>query len=182
MPNPFIDAQDVVDYIGRGTITDPGMLIAIDAACDMCRTVAEMDFNAGTATVSLDGTGTDCLVLPQRPVNTVGTVTVAAGTITDWMVTDDGGLLRGAAGVDPRPVWPEGRQNVSVTYSFGYEAVDLPRDVRAVALQAAARFIVQGVAKKETVGDVTVEYATNANDLTTNELRILRKYRKARSF
>jgi len=183
MPNPFIDAQDLVDYLGRGTTSDPGMLIAIDSACDMCRTIAEMDFNAGTATISLDGSGTDCLVLPQRPVNTVGTVTLSSsGTITDWMATADGRLLRGTAGCYPRPTWPEGRQNVSITYSYGYEAVDLPRDVRAVALQVAARMIVQGVAKSEAVGDVSVTYAANAGDLTANELRILKKYRKTRSF
>ena len=44
---------------------DAGALIAIDAACDICRDVADQTFNLGTATVTLDGTGTDMLLLPQ---------------------------------------------------------------------------------------------------------------------
>jgi hypothetical protein len=64
MADPFIAPQDLVDYLGRGTITDPGMLIATDAACDTVRTIAERTFNQSTSTVTLDGTGTDALLLP----------------------------------------------------------------------------------------------------------------------
>jgi hypothetical protein len=182
VPNPFIDAQDIVDYIGVGGTTDPGMLIALDSACDICRTIAEQDFNAGTATVSLDGTGTDCLLLAQRPVLNAGTVLVNGGTVTDYMLTADGRLLRGSAvsSTCTLPVWPMGRQNVQVTYEYGY--TEVPRDVRMVALQIAARIVVQGVTVRETQGDLSVDYATAATDLNANELRILRKYRKARSF
>jgi hypothetical protein len=183
MPDPFIDAQDLVDYLGRGTISDPGMLIALDSACDTCRTIAEQDFNAGTATIALDGNGGDCLVLPHFPVGTVaGTITVNGEDETEFMVTDNGMLLRGTAGVSPRPTWPEGRQNVTITYQHGYAAADLPRDVRMVALSVASRYVVQGVAKRESLGDLGIDYATAAGDLTANELRILRKYRRTRSF
>jgi hypothetical protein len=182
MPDPFIDAQDLVDYLGRGTITDPGMLIALDAACDTCRVIAEQDFNAGTITVALDGTGGDSLVLAHYPVSSAGTVTVNGGTITDCMLTANGLLLRGTAGGGTRPVWPQGRQNVTVTYEHGYEAVDLPRDVRAVALQIASRMVVQGVAKSETLGDASITYAAGASDVTANEERILKKYRRTRSY
>jgi hypothetical protein len=119
----------------------------------MCRTIAEQDFNAGTATVSLDGTGGDSLVLAHFPVANAGTVIVNGGTITDYMLTANGLLLRGTAGGTPRPTWPQGRQNVTVTYEHGYQTVDLPRDVRMVALSIASRMIVQGVAKSETLGD-----------------------------
>ena len=181
MPDPFISAQDIVDYIGKGGTADPGMLIALDSACDICRTIAEQDFNAGTATVSLDGSGTDCLLLAQRPVLNAGTVLVDGGTITDYMVTADGRLLRGSAVSSTTPsTWPQGRQNVQVVYDYGF--AEVPRDVRMVALQIAARIVVQGVAMKETQGDLSVDYATAATDLNANELRILRKYRKARSF
>jgi hypothetical protein len=182
MPDPFIDASDLVDYLGRGTITDPGMLIALDSACDMCRTIAEQDFNAGTATVSLDGTGGDSLVLAHFPVANAGTVILNGGTITDYMLTANGLLLRGTAGGTPRPTWPQGRQNVTVTYEHGYQTVDLPRDVRMVALSIASRMIVQGVAKSESLGPQSITYATAATDLTANEDRILKKYRRTRSF
>lgn len=182
MPDPFISQTDLVDYLGRGGTADPGMLIAIDAACDIVRTVAERDFNAGTATISLDGAGTDALPLPNRylPITSAGTVTVAGTAETDYMLTSNGVLLRGTAGGYPRPVWPAGRQNVTVTFAHGYANDDLPRDVRMVALAAATRIAVQGAATEETVGDVRVKYATASTDLTNGERRILQKYRGIR--
>lgn len=180
MPDPFITVQDLTDYLGRDVTTDDGALIATDAACDICRTIAEQQFNRGTATTSYDGTGGDALLLTQLPVLSAGTVTVNGGTITDYMLNGNGILLRGTAGEDPRPVWPSGRQNVSVTYSYGYETVDFPRDVRMVALALASRIMVQGVATEEQVGDVRIRYAGPATDLTNGEKAILRKYRPSR--
>lgn len=180
MPDPFISTQDLVDYLGRGTATDPGIVIATDAACDMCRTVAEQSFNAGTSTITLDGTGTDALLLPDLPVSVAGTVVVNGGTVTDYVLNGNGILLRGTAGVDPRPVWPAGRQNVRVTYDHGYQTVDLPRDVRMVALSIASRLVVQGPMLQETIGNVSARYAYAATDLSNGELRILSKYRQTR--
>jgi hypothetical protein len=177
LPDPFITPQDLVDYLGRGTATDPGMLIATDSACDICRTLADdQQFNRGTTTFTLDGTGTDALLLPQRPVNAAGTVVVNGGTVTDYMLSRTGVLLRGTAGEYPRPTWPEGRQNVVVTADHGYADADLPRDVRMVALGIAARLVVQGVAAEESIGAVRIKYAAAATDVTANELRILRRH------
>jgi len=180
LPDPFIDQQDLTDYLGRDVTADAGALIALDAACDTCRVIAEQDFNAVTATVSLDGNDGDALVLPAFPVTAAGTVLVNGGTITDYMLSDNGLLLRGTAGVDPRPTWPGGRQNVTVTYEHGY--TEVPRDVRMVALSIASRYIVQGVASREQQGDMQIDYATAAGDVTKNEDRILKKYRRTRSF
>jgi hypothetical protein len=178
MPDPFISAQDLVDYLGRGSVSDPGMIIATDAACDICRTIAQQQFNAGTTTLALDGTGTDALRLPELPVNNAGTVTVAGAAIEDFMLNGHGVLLRGTAGSNPRPLWPKGRQNVTVTYDHGFTTIDMPRDVRMVALSIAARLVVQGPAIQEQIGAVTVRYGTNATDLTNGEKAILRKYRR----
>jgi hypothetical protein len=187
MPDPFIDQQDLTDYLGRDVTTDDGALAAVDAACDMCRTLSEQTFNAVVAdTITLDGTGTDALLLPERPVSAAGTVTVNGGTVTDYVLGGNGILFRrGTVTSDwcwPGLNWPYGRQNICVTYNHGYAAVDLPRDVRMVALSIASRLVVQGVAKSESQGDLSVTYATAASDLTANELRILRKYRQTRSF
>lgn len=182
MPDPFISTQDLVDYLGRGETTDPGMIIAADAACDIVRDLAERDFNAGTATIALDGSGTDAMLIPNRylPVTAAGTVTVNGGTVTDYVLNSNGMLFRGTAGVDPRPVWPLGRQNVSVTFAHGYAEVDLPRAPRIVALSIASRLVVQGVATEESVGAVRVKYAGAATDLTNGEKWILMKYRGIR--
>lgn len=181
MPDPFISPLDVVNYLGRGGTADPGFIIATDAACDICRTFAEQTFNEVLSdTVILDGTGTDALLLPQLPVNAVGTVFEGATAVDDYSLNSNGILFRGSAGVDPRPVWPRGRQNISVTYDHGYASIDLPRDVRMVALSIASRLVVQGVATEENIGDVRVKYAGPATDLTKSEQMILAKYRRIR--
>lgn len=186
MPDPFITVQDLSDFLGRDVTADNGALMAVDAACDVIRDITEQDFNAGTTTLSLDGTGTDVLVLPQRPVTRAGTVLVDGGTITDYIApTPDGFLYRGAAlatYTGTGACWPRGRQNVTVTYEHGFQAIDVPRSVRMVAISYAARLVLQGVAQQETVGDVIVNYGMSASDLTVNELRILKGYLATRSF
>lgn len=177
MPDPFISTTDLVDKLGRGTVGDPAMVIATDAACDIVRTYAERAFNADTSTLTLDGTGTDCLLLPELPVNGAGTVSVGGSVITDYTLNNNGLLFRGSAGSDPRPVWPLGRQNVVVTYDHGYADDDIPRDVRVVALALAERIAVQGPATEESIGTVSIRYGMNATDLTDGEKAILYKYR-----
>lgn len=191
MPDPFITEQDLVDYLGRGSTSDPGMLIAVDAACDICRDIAGgQEFNAGTSTITVDGTGTDAILLPQFPVTSAGTVTVNGGTVTDYVLSDNAILLRKTpvtAGSSsyysdcvPPIVWPSGRQNVGVTYVHGYTDDTFPRSVRMVALAIASRLVVQGPALEETVGSVRVKYAAAATDLTNGEKAILRRYARPR--
>lgn len=138
MPDPFITTQDIVDYVGRGGTADAAMIMAADAACDIIRDYTGQQFNRGTSTTSFDGTGTDALILPQTPANTVGTVTVNGGTVTDYVLADNGCLFRGTAGVLSTSLyWPAGRQNIRVTYDHGYDDADIPRSVRRVALEVA---------------------------------------------
>jgi len=181
---PFITVQDLSDRLGRDVTADPGATSAVDAACQICRTLAENDFTAGTATIALDGTGTDALLLPDAPVQGVTAVTINGGTVTDWVLNGQGILFRGTAGArysSSCPVWPRGRQNIGITYSHGYQTL-VPADVREVALNLAMRAVAQGIASAETVGDVQVTYSVNADDLTANEQRILGIYRSYRSF
>jgi hypothetical protein len=183
VPDPFISTQDIVDYLGRGGTADPGMVMAADAACDMVRTLTGRTVNQVMgAAVVLDGTGTDALHLPELPVSAAGTVVVNGGTITDYMLNGNGILFRGTAGIDPRPVWPMGRQNVRVTYDHGWPDADIPRDLRRLALSLASRMVLQGEAKSETVGDVSITWAGAAHDLTTTEKLIVDRYRQIRSF
>jgi hypothetical protein len=198
--DPFITTQNLSDLLGIDVTADPAADLAVAAACDVVRQVTEQDFNYGTSTVSMDGTDTDALVLPNAPVANAGTVVLigygyggygygygysSSGTITDYMVATDGTnrLMRGLPGAGVfRPVWPRGRQNVVVTFEHGYAPDDLPEAVQAVALQIASRMVVQGVAQAETIGDVSVTYAGPAGDLTTGEYRLLYGFLQRRSF
>lgn len=189
MPDPFIAPSDLKDYLGRDVTSDPGALIVTDAACDMVRTMTGQEINRGTSTVTLDGAGTDALVLPQHPVSSAGTVVVSGGTVTDYVLADNGTLIRKVADSAslqdwwtdyraPMIVWPRGRQNVVVTYVHGYEDADIPRDVRMVALAYASRLMIQGPAIQEGLGQASIRYSTASTDFTNGEKAILRKYRR----
>lgn len=182
MGAPFISRQDLSDYLGKDVTADDGATIAVDSACDMVRTLTEQDFDAATETITLDGTGTDALVLPQLPVSAAGTVALissSGGTtaVTDYALNGHGILLR-TRGSHSVAVWPAGRQNVEVTYDHGYGTADFPADVRMVALSVASRLIVQGPALEENLGDSHIVYAGAATDFTSGEKLILGRYRQ----
>lgn len=183
--DPFISREDLGDWIGQDLTSDDGALIAVDAACDMVRTIAEQTFNEVTDDqIVLDGSGTDALLLPERPVTEITSVTVDTTTLdtTDYVLRSDGVLLRKPSSTcwpwTWAPVWRAGRQNILVTYSHGYTADLFPRDVRMVALEIAGRLFKQtsGVTF-EALGQYQVRYAGAASDVTKGEAMILRKYR-----
>jgi hypothetical protein len=191
VPSPFVSRQDLSDKIGRDVTADDGAVIAVDSASQMVRTIAEQSFNRGTTTVVLDGTGSDALLLPERPVNSVGTVTIGDDVLDEdaYTVRDDGVLiLRSGTAWQSQPLfsdelsfgvaWPKGRQNISVTYDHGY--TEVPEDVRAVALELASRIVIQGPVMFETLGPASARYSVASTDFTEGEKQILRKYRMSR--
>lgn len=187
MPSPFISTTDLSDYLGRDVTSDDGALIAVDSACAMVRTLTEQDYTETTEAISLDGSGTDLIFLPQRPVTNVGTVTVNGEEITDYAYTENGKLIRTSEeeptwstwgqSYQPSSFWPQGRQNIEVSYTHGY-AGTVPSDVRMVALSIAHRLVTQGGAISEQVGDVRKTYAVSSTDLTNGEKAILRRYKR----
>lgn len=184
--DPFISVTDLEAQTGHViSPTDPHALIAIDAACTICRDTCKLNVNRGTATVALDGNGGDALILQHKPVNGISAVTVAGAAITDYCFTADGKLFRGTASSrDPTsagPTWPNGRQNVVVTYDSGWDFGTIPRSIRIVALAVAERIWSQGPASSESIGDQSVSYAVFMNDLSPGEERILQRYNSYRS-
>lgn len=188
----FLTITEVGDYIGRDLSADDGAILAVSMACETVRSLTEQDFTPTVGgTAILDGTGTDCLLLPQTPVTAAGTVAIdgTALAATDYKVTSEGELFRtdgtatwadnGGYPASPVAYWPQGRRNISVTYDYGY-AGSAPDDVRMVALAIATRLITQGGAVQETVGQVSKKYAAAATDLTNGERAILRRYKQPR--
>lgn len=184
----FITVQELSDYRGQTLTGDNGGTLAVNMATQLVQTACEQTLTYGTVTETYDGTGTDSLLLRQVPVNNAGTVSVNGTAITDYRVdTQRGMLTRGTAfpgtwtNYDYWPGitwWPEGRQNVTVTYEYGYSTI--PDDIRMVTLAVANRLVAQGAAIQESVGDASVRYGTNSTDLTAGEQMILRKYMRLR--
>ena len=180
MADPFITADDLVDHLGRGDAADPGLVIAVDAACEIVRNWTGQPINLTTSdTIVFDGKGTDTLLLPGGPVSTVRSVTVDGEEATDYVLRSDGILIRSQTSDGVVPSWPEGRQNITVVYDHGWDTPDVPGDIAMVALSIAARIAVQGPLIQESMGQTSVRYATASTDLTSVEKGILRKYRRA---
>lgn len=174
----FISVTELGNMIGRDLSADAGATIAVNAATDYCRTIAEQTFTAvSNDTVILDGTGTDSLLLPQLPVTRVRSVKDAGDAVTDWVLNDNGVLFR-VTDEGTASTWGLGRQRWTVAYDHGYDTI--PGDIKEVALSIASRFVIQGVAQFETVGGNSIRYGVNATDLTPGESRILRKYKQSR--
>lgn len=186
----FLTVTELGDYIGRDLSSDDGASLAVSMACEAVRTLTEQDFGVVSAsTVQLDGTGTDTLLLPQVPVTAAGTVVENGGTLTadqHYTVTSEGHLIKTSGTADwstwssnhrgGTAYWPEGRQNISVTYTHGYSGT-APEDVRMVALMIASRLVIQGVNQSAQVGQANYRYAVASTDLTAGERAILRKYK-----
>ena len=161
----------------RDLSSDSHASFSVDSACDMCRRVADQVFNeVEDDQIVLDGPGTDALLLPEMPVKEVSEVVSNGVTLSspdNYVLNGNGILIR-----QPSPlVWSRLRQSVSVTYTHGFATI--PEDVRAVALQAAARLYAQGPAIFEALGSYSVRYNAPATDFSSGEKAILRKYRRA---
>lgn len=159
--------------------TDVAAQIALATASAGIRTYCGRTFDhvAGDS-VTLDGTGTRTLLLPEHPVLAVSSVGVledgwdADPTLlvetTDYKLDDDGTLVR----TWPY-VWPARKLVVEVTYDHGYvlpgiDGATLPEDIQLVCLQLAARLYTRFTAggeeiSSEQIGTYQVTYETGAN-------------------
>lgn len=158
--------------------TDIAAQIALATASEGIRAYCGRRFDlVQNDQVTLDGTGTRALVLPEHPVLQVTSVGVledgwdADPTLltetTDYKLDNDGTLIR----VWPY-VWPLRKLTVEVTYDHGYvlpgfDGANLPEDIQLVCLQLAARFYTRATAggeevSAEQVGTYHVTYETGA--------------------
>lgn len=172
----FISTSDLGLRMRRDLSDDDAAFQAVDAACQVCRTVAEQTFNlVEDETIRLDGTGIGTIMVPEGPVLELISVHEDDEELVaddDFSLYDNGVLARQGG------VWSPGRLNIEVTYSHGYEEV--PADVSMVALTLAERLFSQGAAVFEALGSYQVRYAAQAADLSRSEEAILARYRQAK--
>lgn len=194
---PFISLTDLGTYLKRDLTDDDLAVIVLDAACETVRGYIGQDVNLnleGFAT--LNGSGTESLLLPQMPVIGVASVTedgVELAEGDEWLLDRDGrsGILRR---LPLHVVWPLGYGNVEVEYAHGWAAEEadvdeesgvyrVPSDLRRVALAVAQRFYAnagtRGPVKQETMGSYSYTLAGDAEaDLEKTERRVLDRYRR----
>jgi hypothetical protein len=174
----FITSTELKDRLGYELVSANATL-CVDGACALIRSATGQSFShIEEEVIALDGSGTDVVLLPQLPVEEVKAVKVNGEAVEDWRFYDKSGIL---ARVTTAPVscatWPKGRQNVEVTYSYGYEQTDVPAEVRLLALTIAARLYQQGIVASETVGTTQVTYSTDSLTFTKGEQAIIDRYR-----
>lgn len=182
---PFISTDDLETYVER-TLDHDKAVIAVDSACQTIREAVEQDLNfVQDDEVTLDGTGTDTLFLPELPAIEITSLEGPGGELvegTDFVVDLRLGAIR-TKGRGRR--FLTGYGIYTVIYSHGFtdevesgmpDAPLWPSSVRLVALQIANRIYDQGIVKIESVGGSQTLYAqTDPTYLSAQEMKMIEK-------
>jgi len=126
------------------------------------------DVEQATYTETFDGNEQQDLFLRHVPIASITSVTEDGNTLTegnesDYVYYDNGRMRRIVirwSGIKPK--------NIVVTYVGGYEAADIPEQIKQTSARAAARLIMTSlqVSAKADTGEVSSHLADNTN--TTN--------------
>jgi hypothetical protein len=188
MTTPFISRADLGDFMGQDLTGNDMAGIALDTACETVRTFVRRQLNyVPDDEITLDGSGTDTLRLPEWPVFGDVTVTVDETATTDY-VLQESRLVRTDGGC-----WARGISNVAVTYSHGYAVQEgdvadpgpqrVPSDLRQVALAIAAGLMsvsetrFHTVSPRDTVGGSAPVEGPAPAVLTEDQQRVLTNYK-----
>lgn len=160
------------EEIPPGDVDEAGAQQALDLASDIIRGYTRCTISTVTETVEFEGTSSDVLELPQRPVTAVTAVTVTdrigndlVVASTDWTWTRSGKLRR-ILYSDTLPTgwtadsgWGGPDATVTVTYTHGLATV--PGDVKAITLALARRMTVNPDGYvREAIGSYNVGYSS----------------------
>lgn len=127
-------ASNVKAWAGISGSSDDALLATLIAACDdaVKSLLLGRVLESAEYVEKCDGHGRDWIILNQRPVTEIEQVKIdadrnfgdgiTAEDTDDYEFDGDTGMLYRKAGC-----WPEGRRNIRVTYTAGYET--LPDDV-----------------------------------------------------
>ena len=152
----------ITDYPGLGIIRD-NVVFAIESY--LSRYLENTDYTQSVKVMSK----TKMIPLRALPVESISTVTVSTLGVdesltehNDYMITDYGILLDSSVN----------RSSVDVEYTGGYEAADVPNEIkRAAILQTIYEF--QG---KDTIGATSV--STEGGSVQTPALGLLKEVRR----
>ncbi len=170
----FATTDDLANVLGREVDPeDATALAALDAATEIVRAyTGQYIEQVEDDELTLDGSGTNNLLLPQVPVTAVASVEVDGEALaaTDYEWSANGYLRRIGAN------WPVNLRSIVATYTHGYATV--PAVIVAVTATLAARLYEAPTAvKQETIGAYSVTYTGTGMGLQTNETLLLDQFR-----
>jgi hypothetical protein len=150
---PFVTFDD---YIAAGGSEDHDQIrvdFALKAACEQVRRYLGLQVTlvAGDV-VTVSGSGTTALLLPELPVVSVNSVTFDGEPVEDWWA-DESGILRRPGG------WVRWRRYV-VDYDHGW--AEVPADIVSATARLASQLYLSANAdgiRQETIGSYSVTYA-----------------------
>jgi hypothetical protein len=170
----FATTTDLALVLGREVdAEDPAALAALDAATAVVQAVTGQRLEAVAGdTITLDGSGTRVLLLPEIPVTDVVSVSLDGTELdsADYQWSADGYLRRTNA------VWSNDLRNVEVEYDHGFATI--PTIVVSITAKLAARMLdTPAAVRQETIGAYSVTY--NAASLQADELVLLDRYKRS---
>lgn len=182
MPDLLVTAAELRSYLDleEADLADARAELIIGGVGGLVRAYTNQLLDVVAAdTVTLDGTGTDVLLLPELPVTDVTAVTDDGDALAEadnWAWTDTGILWRLGGNV-----WTAGRGRYEVTYDHGHATI--PDAIRMVVLRVAARAVnnPEGLTQ-EGLGGYTAGYGFDSSrfaGLSDADRRELDPYRVA---
>lgn len=149
----YASVDELSDWLGE-TVSGSRPTLLLETATDAVKAIIGHDITEGTETATLDGTGTEALVLPKHPVTAISQVDVDGTTLAaDAYKFIEAGVVYRTSGI-----WAVGRQNIDVTYTHGFATI--PGDVKAIVLETASRAWRSGAGvSQESVGSYSVTYS-----------------------
>lgn len=170
----FATIADLEKVLGRDLpAQDPPALFALDSATAMVRAVlGQYIEEVEDEVITLDGTGTRVLLLPETPVSDVSLIEIDGEELdSDYYQWSADGYVRKLNGV-----WIGDLRSIEVTYSHGYATT--PALIVSVTANLAARLLdTPLVIRQETIGAYSVSYTSSA--LQADELLLLDAYKRS---
>lgn len=155
----LVSLTDTKTYLGiANTTSDARLELLIDSVSDRIERLCGRQFVARAYTTRVSGAGTDWLILPNRPVNSITSIAYVTGAGSDESTTliestdyrfeaETGIVSRCVGGIlwdtsedrgDDGRAFAEGFKNYEVVYSAGYASTSIPADLKLIALEMVA--------------------------------------------
>ena len=158
---PFATAADLAAAMQAPVDSDAAELALASASAVIRRWTRQTITRVTDDAAQLRVIDCDELVLPQRPVVSVGEVKVNALVLADWVLSGDRLLRTGGWRYLPGTSSYPDPGVVQVTYTHGWE--DVPDEVKAVCLDLASSTLSNpSMLRQEAIDDYSRTFATES--------------------